>query len=233
MERIRRFTQFCAANDITDDTDKAGVKRRALLLTTLVEDTYRVVNDLAFPSTLDSVEFSILIQKLDSHFLSKKSSFAERYKFYKAEQRPGEDLSEWAARVRNLAQFCGFKTELEFALRDRFILGLENTKEKEKLFAESIETLTFHKALELAQSIRCARMALQVANKSGASADGGYSPTAQPMFAIHRATVRDPTDCFTKSSHNKHNKCCAVCGYRNHTKDQCRFINYKCQKCNQ
>ncbi|GBP04205.1 hypothetical protein EVAR_74043_1 [Eumeta japonica] len=40
----------------------------------------------------------------------KRSVFAERYNFYRAEQRPGEDMAEWAARVRTLARCEGKRT---------------------------------------------------------------------------------------------------------------------------
>ncbi|XP_059045641.1 uncharacterized protein LOC131841334 [Achroia grisella] len=186
-----RFIQYCTANDINEENDKSGIKRRALLLTALVEDTYRVARDIIFPTPLESEEYKYLLEKLDTHFSSRKSTFAERYQFYKAEQRLGEDLAEWAARVRHLAQYCGFKTELETALRDRFVLGLENAREKEKLFAESIDTLTFNRALEIAQNVRCARIALQ-ASQTEESADGAAGsrrPQLQeePIYALRTA----------------------------------------------
>ncbi|CAK1596612.1 unnamed protein product [Parnassius mnemosyne] len=207
-----RFQQYCTANNITEESDKSGVKRRALLLTALVEDTYRVARDLAFPTELENIEYKVLLEKLSVHFVTKKCSFAERYKFYRAEQRPGEDLAEWAARVRSLSQYCGFTFELETAMRDRFVLGLENVKEREKLFAESIMDLTFSRALELAQSVRCARFAMQ---STSVTSQLGVPASPQDVFAMHSRGV------------NK----CSVCGYSNHSKDQCRFSSYSCKKC--
>ncbi|XP_063367154.1 uncharacterized protein LOC134655648 [Cydia amplana] len=219
-----RFEAMCFANDLTDTTDKAGTKRRSILLTTFVEETYRVAKDLVYPKTLNTIEYSTLLEKLDAHFESPRCSFAERYKFYKAEQRTGEDLAEWAARVRSLAQFCGFTTELDTALRDRFVLGLENAKEREKLFAESVDKLIFSKALHLAQATRSARQGLQATGSSrqAAGAAGGE------VFAVRAGAAA------TSQPNNSNNtrQACAVCGYKNHTKDKCRYINYSCKKCN-
>lgn len=53
-----RFMQYCLANDLTEESDKSGTRRRAVLLTALVEDTYRVARDLAFPSTLEALSYS-------------------------------------------------------------------------------------------------------------------------------------------------------------------------------
>lgn len=44
-----RLEQWFLANDITDDVDKSGAKRRAILLSSLAETTYRLVRDLALP----------------------------------------------------------------------------------------------------------------------------------------------------------------------------------------
>ncbi|XP_026319511.1 contactin-6-like, partial [Hyposmocoma kahamanoa] len=110
----------------------------------------------------------------------------KRYIFCKAEQRPGEGLTDWAARVRSLAQYCGFRNDLETALRDRFVLGLENAKEKEKLFAEDVDTLTFDKAVELAQNGRCARLALQVTRSEH---DTVAAAAVQPVFALRRGST--------------------------------------------
>ncbi|XP_048477639.1 uncharacterized protein LOC125488626 [Plutella xylostella] len=215
-----RFNQFCLANDINEDTDKAGLKRRALLLTSLAEETYRVVRDLASPTSLEDQEYTALLTLLEKHFVPKKSSFAERYNFYKAEQRAGEELAEWAARVRSLAQHCGFGAELQTALRDRFVLGLENVKEKEKLFSESISSLTFDRALELAASVRCARLAL-----------GGARPEPAPqLYALRPGAPRAAAAAAAGASHSDSARC-EVCGYKSHSKDQCRFVNLTCKNC--
>ncbi|KAI8430426.1 hypothetical protein MSG28_000703 [Choristoneura fumiferana] len=223
-----RFESMCHANELTDDTDKAGTKRRSILLTTLVENTYRVARDLVSPKTLNTVEYKSLLEKLDDHFESPKCSFAERYKFYKAEQRPGEDLAEWAARVRRLAQFCGFTQELDTALRDRFVLGLENAREREKLFAESVDNLTFTKALHLAQATRSARLAMQATGPAARAAEAGAPATEVFAMRARRPTPPPPR----AASYAPTNKCCAVCGFKNHSKDKCRYANYTCKQCN-
>ena len=225
---ISRFKQYCTANNISEENDKAGVKRRALLLTSFAEDTYRIAKDLAYPTDLENIEYSALLQKLTSHFIVKKSTFAERYVFYKAEQHPGEDLTEWAARVRSLAQHCEFKSDLDTALRDRFVLGLENNKEKEKLFAENIETLSFNKALELASNIRCARLALHGVEDASIEPATSHRHTTDACGATEVFAVR----ASATAKLNNVKPVCAVCGYRNHSKNECRFANYTCRKCN-
>ncbi|XP_038213243.1 uncharacterized protein LOC119833329 [Zerene cesonia] len=225
---ISRFKQCCTANDIDDRSDKAGVKRRALSLTALVEDTYRVAKDLVFPTDLEDIEYATLVQKLNDHFIAKRSTFAERYLFYKAEQRPGEDLNEWASRVRHLAQHCGFKARLDTALRDRFVLGLVNSKEKEKLFAENIDNLSFSKALEMALNVQCARAALQNADVvSSGSSQPGVERGSVGVFAVRPGAPGRAARASTFSE----KVLCVVCGGKGHSKEQCRFKSYSCNKC--
>ncbi|GBP58919.1 hypothetical protein EVAR_46980_1 [Eumeta japonica] len=138
----------------------------------------RVASSLVAPDSLDAVPYERLVSLFDAHFMIKRSVFAERYNFYRAEQRPGEDMAEWAARVRTLARYCNFQSELDIMLRDRFILGLQDVRERERLFTEDAGKITFVAAMELVQSVR-ARAARR--DSGGASSVGG-------VFALKTAT---------------------------------------------
>ncbi|GBP10039.1 Uncharacterized protein K02A2.6 [Eumeta japonica] len=63
-------------------------------------------------------------------------------------------MAEWAARVRTLARYCNFQSELDIMLRDRFILGLQDVRERERLFTEDTGKITFVAAMELVQSVQ-------------------------------------------------------------------------------
>ncbi|GBP59929.1 hypothetical protein EVAR_89000_1 [Eumeta japonica] len=100
-----RLTQFCVTNGVTDENDKNQLRRRAFLITAFTEDTMRVASSLVAPDSLDAVPYECLVSFFDAHFVIKRSVFTERCNFYRAEQRPGEDVAEWAARVRILARY--------------------------------------------------------------------------------------------------------------------------------
>ncbi|CAK1588892.1 unnamed protein product [Parnassius mnemosyne] len=207
-----RLNQWCIANDITTETDKATVKRRAILLSALSESTFKLANDLALPSKVEELSYGAIIKLLDDHFTPKRLGFAEKSIFYAATQRPGEGHTQWAARIRGLAAHCEFKN-LEEALLDRFIMGMAAGHERDKLFAQDQRELTLAKAINLAESVRCARHASSVA-APGAS-DVGVSGFADGGV-------------FNISKKEK----CNVCGYANHKSNQCRYKNFKCKKCN-
>lgn len=233
-----RLQQWFIANDISEENDKAGVKRSAVLLTSLSENSFKLVSDLAFPADLSTLTYLNLIGLLDGHFKQKKCTFAERHKFHIAVQRSDESNGEWAARVRNLASECGFPTSnLDEMLRDRFVLGLNGTAERDKLFAEPLETLTLLKALQLAENVRCARQRAREL-----SSTTGRSPTREfgsLQLDVHKMATRPgarsapapaPAQGPPPPSSNQR-RFCSVCGANNHDNRVCRFRYYSCNKC--
>ncbi|XP_063534924.1 uncharacterized protein LOC134744907 [Cydia strobilella] len=207
-----RLQQYFIANDIDNTKDATGIKRRAILLTALKEETYKLTADLVLPKQLDSVPYEDIVALLDNHFTPKRVGFGERHKFYVAVQQAGETHTQWAARLRGLTAYCSF-SNVEEALRDRFIMGLLPGLEKEKLYAQNISELTLAKAVEFAENIRCAR--------AGATA-AGITPVSGDVFKIASNKQLNKSDEKVK---------CSKCGYTNHKVSECRFTNYVCKKC--
>ncbi|KAJ0170406.1 hypothetical protein K1T71_013777 [Dendrolimus kikuchii] len=211
-----RLEQWFIANNLDEESDKAGVKRKAVLLSALSESTYQLASNLVLPDDLVTQNYSSIVGKLTEHFTTRRCGFAERHKFYEAIQLNGETHSQWAARLRGLAAHCGFKN-IEDALLDKFVMGMLPGPEKEKLFVQEIGELTLGKAVNLAEEVRCARTA--AAAGSASTADGVYKMDRGSSVGVGRKVP--PVG-------NK----CSVCGYKNHTAKECRFSNYKCKKCN-
>ncbi|XP_063897720.1 uncharacterized protein LOC135118780 [Helicoverpa armigera] len=216
-----RLTQWFIANDINDESDKAKVKRKAILLSVLSESSYKLASDLALPQKIEAVEYDSIITLLDRHFTPKRLGFAERYNFYSATQRPGESHTQWAARIRGLAAHCGFKN-LEEALLDKFVMGMAAGHEREKLFAKDLQELTLGKAVELAENVCAARKAATTTQLLSGSAGASHAVAAAATGSA------GPEGVFSISKNEK----CSVCGYTNHKVNQCRFKSYKCKKCN-
>jgi hypothetical protein len=207
-----KITQWFIANDIDAIKDPLGVKRRAILLSALAECTYRLAADLALPKTIETVPYEDIVDLLDNHFTPKQIGFGERHKFYSATQLPTETASQWAARLRGLTAQCGF-TNVEEALRDRYIMGMLPGAEKEKLYVQDLAGLTLAKAVELVENLRSAR----------AAAAASSNVAEHELYKIARSDSR---------STNKGAKVkCSVCGYSNHSSAECRFANYTCRRC--
>ncbi|KAG7295427.1 hypothetical protein JYU34_021601 [Plutella xylostella] len=200
-----RINQWFIANDISGD--KAKVKKKAILLSALGESTYKLTSDLALPKTVEELEFDEIVKLLDDHFTPKRVGFAEKFNFYSATQVAGESHTQWAARLRGLSAHCEFKN-LEEALLDKFIMGMAAGHERDKLFAQDQQQLTLAKAVDLAESVRCARRA--------AAAPGAAGPPGDATASVFNVTKKEK---------------CSVCGFTNHKSNQCRYKNVKCRKC--
>lgn len=150
----QRLTQFFVINKVSEDSAK-----KAVLLTHLSDETFRLLRNLVYPKEITSLSFDKLIQALDKHFTPKRASFADKAKFYEATRNPGESLAEFAARLRGLASYCDFGAALETLLRDRFILGLGIGPERDRLFEQDAASVSLDKALEIAQQAESARLA--------------------------------------------------------------------------
>lgn len=114
-------------NDITSDD-----KKRAYLITSLCDDTYKLLASLSVPKQPDELKFSELIVLLEKHFKPAISYFASRRKFYYAKQGHEESVREFAARLRSLAGECGFKSS-ELELLSVISLSLDLLRLKYKI----------------------------------------------------------------------------------------------------
>ncbi|XP_030036409.2 uncharacterized protein LOC115452094 [Manduca sexta] len=208
-----RIAQWYIANDITETSDATGTKRRAILLSALSDGTFKLASDLALPKELQDVPFEDILQLLDKHFTPKRCGFGERCNFYAASQHADETPTQWAARLRGLTAHCGF-SNVEETLRDRFVMGMLPGHERNKLFAQDLAELTLAKAIEVAETIRSARMV--------AAATAHLAGQPEQLYKINQKAA-SKTISVDK---------CLVCGRSNHTSSKCRFAKYKCKKCN-
>lgn len=214
-----RFQQWCVANELLDD-EKSQVRRRAILLSALAEVTYKLVRDLSHPKDISSLTYKEVLKLLDDHFLPRKCIIGERHMFHAALQTPGEELNEWAARVRSLATHCKF-TSLDETLRDRFVLGMEPGPARDKLFTEDASTLTLAKALDIAQGLRCARAAARLVTPG--TTRGYMHPLQEEAANVNRIS--------TRQQQNRGNIHCSVCGYTSHSANACKFAKHTCKQC--
>lgn len=224
-----RIKQWFVANDITATSDPAGIKRRAVLLSALADGTHKLAADLVLPKQLTDVPYEDVLRILDEHFTPKRCGFGERYNFYAAAQREGETYAQWAARLRGLTAHCGF-SNVEEALRDRFVMGMLPGPDREKLFTKDLAGLTLAKAMEFAENALRARVAAAAATGAGS---GGAQAAPHALFKITRAEAPARAGSAKRELASGAGKVqCQVCGYYNHETSQCRFTKAKCRKCN-
>lgn len=100
---------------------------------------------------------------------------------------------------------------MEKSLLDRFVIGMISGSDRNKLFTKDIKELNLAKAVELAESVRCARVAAAAVPAAPAS-DAGLKI------------------CDVKVNEGQK---CEACGFKNHKSVDCRLKNFCCRKCGQ
>ena len=169
-----RLEQFLVANDVEGEP-----KQVATVLTLIGGPTYGLLVNLLAPEEPAKQKLADIFATLDGHFAPKPLVIAERYRFNKRDQRPGEPLNDYVAELRRLARHCEFGSNLNEHLRDRLVCGLNNPATIRKLLAEA--NLDLKKAIHIAHATEtAARMPTSCTRKL----------QSQPINCVHRVQVQ-------------------------------------------
>ena len=168
------------------------------------------------PAAPSEKSYQELVQAMTDHHSPPPLEIVQRYRFHTRFRQQGETVVTFVSELRAIAQWCNFGESLENMLRDRLVVGIDNEAIQRRLLSES--TLTFKKALELAQSLEAAaRNTKEIQNGVGIKANGrtGSSqdnPRTEPIGSVS-------TNAFHR------------CGKVGHLSWQCSFKNAKCHNC--
>ena len=122
-EYKERFELYCLANAVPIG-DEHVARRKAIFLTSVGASTYSLLRTLVRPRQPQDLELDDIIQQLRNHYEPKKIVIAERFRYYKRQQKEGETVTVFLSELRRLAKHCEFGDKLSVALRDQFVCGL-------------------------------------------------------------------------------------------------------------
>ena len=159
---VERVQFFLEANEVKRE------KYVAVLLSTIGAKTHAVLRNLFAPESLREKSFGELVAALKRHYEPKPLVIAERFKFHRRVQAPGESVSTFVAELRRLTIHCEFRAHLDEALRDRLVCGLSSEATQKRLLTEP--DLTFAKAVEIATSMEEAAKNARTLQSSGTTA---------------------------------------------------------------
>ena len=224
-----RLDEYFTANEIDND------KQVPALLSLVGGRTYQILRDLTSPNKPGTKTYKALCELLQKHFNPRPLVIAERFRFYKRDQRPDESVKDFNISLRKLAEHCEFKEQLNEQLRDKFVCGLHNEAIQRKLLSE--KDLTYEKAYDTAT-------AMEAATKDVKELQGNKFPTQ----SVNKLSFKKNYDSKKQETGPKpkfrpkgqeskppkpKGKCkpCYRCNRTNHLADNCRFKNAKCHKC--
>ena len=85
---------YCTANSIED-----GDKQKAVFLTSIGGTTHTLLKNLVRPRLPQDLELEALIDVLKRHYQPKVVVIAERFKFFKRQQREGESIAVYLSEL--------------------------------------------------------------------------------------------------------------------------------------
>uniref|UniRef100_A0A8C5PU77 Reverse transcriptase domain-containing protein n=1 Tax=Leptobrachium leishanense TaxID=445787 RepID=A0A8C5PU77_9ANUR len=214
---VERFEQYLTANGILE------TKQVAVFLTAIGAKVYDTLRDLLYPEKPASKPLAVLVTLLRAHYPPQPIEIAERWKFYKRHQEPGESVSA----LRKLASTCQFGEYLVTALRDQFVMGLQCEAMSKRLLTK--KELTLHKAMDIASIME------QVTKE--ADALHRKQKTEQEVEIFHTDTRewykrnKQYNSLRQRTVHGEPQNGCYRCGVASHESHSCRFRNAVCHSC--
>ena len=156
-----RLDQYFLANDIDEG------KKVPALLSLVGASAYRLLRDIFSPDLPSTKDFPTLCDKSKSHYAREPLVIAERFRFYKRDQKPDETSREFNVVLRKLSEYCKFGVNLNDSLRDQFVCGLKSESIQKKLL--TVCKLIYNKAIETA-------LGMESANKYAGHIQGKPAP---------------------------------------------------------
>ena len=125
-------------------------KQRAILLTVIGPQQFRLLKDLCSPANPADKSFKELCDLLKNHHAPAPPKFLCRAQFEARSKKPDETIAQYVAALRHLSEYCEFGANLDERLCEKFVTGINSVEIQRKLMIE--KNLTLDSAVELATS---------------------------------------------------------------------------------
>ena len=109
--------------------------------------TYKLIKTLVAPAAVTDVTFDEIAALVQTHYQPKPSVIMRRFRFNTCIRHPGENITAFIARLRDLAAHCEYGDNTVELIRDRIVCGIRDDALQRSLL--SVPKLTFDKACEL------------------------------------------------------------------------------------
>ncbi|XP_038063014.1 uncharacterized protein K02A2.6-like [Patiria miniata] len=215
-----------------------AVRKRALLLHCLGTEGQRVFHTLPQENAGENEdEFDSALRVLDRHFKPKLNVVAERYRFRRRSQLPGESVDDYIRELRALASSCNFGNMTDELIRDQFIERTYSTQIRERLLLEPDLTLT--DAITISRQVESALRESKII---------GENSSHTPEADVHAVTHRKPRQQNRKPRKHRNttehppqqsrpaplqSQICYRCGEQSHKANDpnCKAKYATCSKC--
>ena len=122
----------------TDLISKPGKRKVAVLLYGMGSKYKKIFNTFTFDRPEDKENFNTVIRKFDAHFEPKKLTKLYMKRFDECFQKENENIGDYIARLKDIAQYCDFGDTLNNQLCKQISSGVRSRELKDKLWSEDL-----------------------------------------------------------------------------------------------
>lgn len=199
--------------------------QKALLLHSLGPEGVRIYNGMSFSGNEDSNKASVIMSKLDGHFLGARREYFERFKFNRRNQASGETIDQYVSVLRTMSKTCGFcNCMADNLLMDRLLLGVSDDKMRERMMATHY--LTLNTAIDICKAMEAANCQMNALRKDTVHRVTGRFKSQYSNQKFSKDKAKETTG---KASSGRTCKFC--CRAHKMKKESCPAWGKKCNAC--
>ena len=170
----------------------------------------------------DRATYEEVTEALNGYYHARKSTIAERAKFNRRCQKPGEPVEQFMQDLHRLAKDCEYSELREQLIRDRIIVGVLDDSLSDRL--QSRPDLTLADAVRLARQDEARKQDRVLVRGDKSSTNVDYVKTKTPKGKGKQA------DKYKQQSQPQE-KACGWCGGARHQREKCPAKDKLCNRC--
>ncbi|KII66540.1 Transposon Tf2-6 polyprotein [Thelohanellus kitauei] len=132
---FKRFDSWIQVNEVPAE------KQTRVFIAIMGSQAYETLSTLVGGREVEKLSIYEINSYMLEHFDPTPIAIAERYRLYTSKQLNGETFKEFGLRLQKISEQCDFGPFLEEALRDAFILGMEDPKKNIRVSRSKTEAI--------------------------------------------------------------------------------------------
>ena len=218
---IRRFERYSKASGLADKGDEAHLN---MLIYCMGDEADDILTSFKYADGESEKSYETVRKKFDAHFVPQRNVIYERALFNSRRQEPGEPVDSFITALHTLVEHCNYEGLRDQMIRDRIVVGINNSSLSEKLQLDSKLTL----ATAITQVRQSEAVKLQQPTLRGNPKD---TPVGEVQSKHHARPKQAPQKSKPKNSRPENSKC-SWCGKSpSHSRQKCPAKDATCRKC--
>ena len=224
---VRRFERFRETSGLSDKPQSNQVNALLYCMGDAAEDIFRSFK--LDETHKEHEDYQLVKTCFEKHFVKRRNVIFERARFNKRIQQDGESVESFVLALYNLAEHCSYGSLHDEMIRDRLVVGLQDSKVSETLQLDP--DLTLDKAVTTARQREAVKQQQEVirGSKEGEGLALVDSIAQQSSSRIRREARRDTPQADSRGAGKGR---CDWCGRTScSSRQQCPARNATCFKC--